>query len=483
MIFDLDAVGFTSLQGDGTSEPSESELADDLGYEFSGTMRWLIVERAGDEIVAQVDFPGAQGSVYRHGEDYEGREREREDAGVRRTDGAGFSTLVKLATSGRVLGYCFDPRMAPHVQSRVRGLVSALRFVAVDPLSGGWFTEEQGPLGLCQIEYERAEGRSDGGTATLELRRWGLELATDERLDVQVLDSTASAIFDRELGWWRSIRTQHHVQGSVCGRLDFQHSLEVICELRTTERVPLDRLPAADMASPWVVEGERTKLHSSESVFLGDACGGTPDAASFSDELTAALEMADSISSQPWLAIGRLAIVLENSPNSLAIVRSMLGDSSITETQWAALLGGVGAVGSDAAQQLLSSIALDPQLPEHLRRSACRGYVEVPQPTLDAIGIASALVDAGGSLAADGLSLMGIVGSKQSDSAAEEISQRLAGLETWAIDRGLLDEWIDAVGSVVSPTSEQILRRFEDYDDRHRSEAMVVLQGGIGKGN
>lgn len=429
--------------------------AQQLSARLAGSMHLLVLARSEQDLVLQAAMPTADVA----GADATAAALLREDLAR--------PWLVRLSPRGAILGYRFATEFQGGHRNHVRSLFAALRATVAAADQRQWSAVEADATGSAEVQYEWGE----------VLQRHKLGYRAGGAAPRPTVEGSGWLVADPDSGWWQHacLDETYHLDAEEAD-FHLQMHVRMRAQLATSEQLPMASLPTFDAELPWSPAsgaGESTDAGDAEALLYRDALRGAT-AASVVEQMAALLaRQAPDI--ELYDARRQLVLLLRRDGTAAAQLRDLLAGSPPALV--AEMLGAAGAADTAATQALLASLLGERGEPAATRLAAMRALFQAATPTgALAQATTSVLEDPTQSPELHGTALL-LLGAFAGRSDSDAALQSLLDRETFAVDRGLVADWLAALGNAGRPAvADAALRHQDDADPGIRAAALVALR-------
>lgn len=400
-------------------------------------LRLVAIDRRGSQWVLELDLAGARIDL-------------RHDGGrvdvTKLQDAIGRKVLVLLGDDDRVLGYRFPAAFPAEYKNVVRSLFTALRAPRGEQ---GWRGKEGDAGGLAEVVV----AAPDPATREIRWERSGYQLREGARLapkcagrGVATTDGAA---------WWSTTSYVEQVEVAMAeAQMAVRQDLQVLARRLDAGKAAV-AAPADLWTRPWEPAAGDADTQAAGAKQLEQQRRELIEGVDF-DELLAELEhilRSGNQQSKEWSrARRRLIELLRARPELAEKVLAMLLDPGLDRELAANLLGAAGAAGTAPMQGLLLKVAQAGLLDAERRGQALVALVQVEDPDPAAFGLLPGLFrDAGLDATVRSASLFMLGAGAGQPGADPHLLAHLLAQEQYAIENGLLDDYLAALGNAGLP--------------------------------
>ena len=471
-VFDLSSRYRVEATGEGASQDSEASA-----MTVAGHVERTILDRRDEQILSAVTLPSLRISSPAGPAPKE----DREAAALLAV--AGQRLLVRFGTDGRLLGYGFPNGMNAEQRNLARSILGAFAFIVPIDREEAWETEEFDVTGHFLARYRRLTSSDE---ALLPVRREKLRYTAmasqGNGVPKHHLEGFAQADLSRDIGWLAGASIDEGCEMELAG-LPMRVFLRVAGKLELREArmvtVTSDEIDWAAANAP--AGGHLEDLSAMAEASEQETWRSLLQGVSLQDllaELTALLNAGKYDSQEAFDAVRKLMWLARLAPEVAGQIEQMLVEGSLTEDVSHWVLAAMANAGTIEAQQMLTSLYVNPGLSETLRQSVALSMFDVLQPRPELVAaVATKLGSMSniGVLEEASLLALGVLATRER--AGRVPLATLFRLEDRVRRLGATDLWLEALGNVGGPeVFARVQRYLSDPSVDTRASAVSALR-------
>ncbi|MBL8750447.1 MAG: HEAT repeat domain-containing protein [Planctomycetes bacterium] len=392
--------------------------------------------------------------------------------------------FVRLGTNGSVHAFAFATGLDGDQRNFLRGTLSLLAFEAPAAGSTSWTSRAADSTGEFDAKFE-VRGAVDADEVHVERTRIRyVAVAGNAEVPKHELSGRGEATFALDRGWICAVRIDEHTTMSL-PMLDLQalthRRADVVLVESGMVEVPADVLDAwrravepasgaAEAIGRYAAGNERRRWQQTlNGVGLGQLLTDI--------ERLLAADPVDAKAVDD--AFQRLQWLLKLDDAHAAALAEQLTTRQLGIEVARVALGALGAAGTTAAQNALTTVRSDASVAMPVREAATVACVQLDDPAPSLMQSLAADADGTSELQGSSMLVLGALAPKAKSALADGRSpvDKLLAMENDAAARGDLATWLLAVGNAAPPQTLSIVQRYAaDANPAVRAAACVALR-------
>lgn len=388
--------------------------------------------------------------------------------------------LVRMATTGQILGYGFAAELDGDQRNFLRGTLGLFAFEAPGAASS-WTSFATDSTGDFEARYEAVPATVADALVVQRRRTRYTKVTGQKELPQHELSGQAEAQFALSRGWLDAVRLDERMTMalSILDLRTLVHRVATIdCTSADVAALPTDLAAAWTRAeAPASSAGERlgSRAEADERAAWRQRLQATSLGQILAD-LQRLLAAADQDNEAVDACFQQLQWLLRLDDRAVDALQEQLAARQLGDRVAQVAIGALGAANTDRAQQSLVALRNEPALGDELRHSATVSCLQLGKP--GTVLFADLLRDAEGdsAQAQSSLLVLGALAPRAEGEGGSAPLTTLLAMEERAEARGQLRTWLLAVGNSRTPAAEPVALRLLGHADADvRAAACVAL--------